>query len=297
MIKIIGVLKSLRINMAIAVPFQKIQDWITQQWVILFGKKIYPEEHVWLFGPFGKIGGIGEQFILQLAEKENLIIRKNATSQGLLNSIHELNLSSNEMGQISSEIIRFYENTSDHQLSLSIQWNPFFRIFGIGINRLFSNRINQLNIPTHTSSDKEVLTSQIIQLIEPKTNRVKYTIWLRKNTTNDQVMYSGIYGTTTLPSGKKCIKAIFPLPNGNATVIMTPSVNEKGSLKLDASGKKFGDAGFYFLLHDSKGRNWSKYVRAFRDQLELTATNNKLFAKQELTLWKKRVLTFHYEII
>lgn len=55
--------------MVLAYPMQKIQDWFTQQWVILWGVKIAPEEFPWLIGPFGYLSGIGENFIIQLAEK------------------------------------------------------------------------------------------------------------------------------------------------------------------------------------------------------------------------------------
>ena len=42
---------------------QSFQDWITQQWVILFGQKIDKLEHKWLLGPFGELNGIGVKFI------------------------------------------------------------------------------------------------------------------------------------------------------------------------------------------------------------------------------------------
>ena len=39
---------------------QSLQDWVTQQWVILFGKKIDFIDHKWLMGPFGDTNGIVE---------------------------------------------------------------------------------------------------------------------------------------------------------------------------------------------------------------------------------------------
>ena len=63
----------------------------------------------------------------------------------------------------------------------------------------------------------------------------------------NKVIYSGIYTTCTLLSGITCIKAIFPLPKGNAIVILKPSVREQKELILNSSGEKFGDTGFYFL--------------------------------------------------
>ena len=89
---------------------------------------------------------------------------------------------------------------------------------------------------------------------DSKTDKVKRTIWLRTFKSTGQVVYSGVYETCTIPSGKTCIKAISPLPNGNATVILTPRVGKHGELILDSSGQRIGDSGFYFLLKDSKGQ-------------------------------------------
>ena len=282
--------------MNFAHSMQKLQDWFTQQWIIIWGKKINPKEHKWLWGPFGELDGIGENFISQLAEKENLTIRRNCSSVGLLDSIQSLNLSEIEKNKLSDKVIDFYVKTADYNLVFKAEWNPIFRIFGSIVNRLFSQRINQLNIPTKQFDQSETLTSEIIKLIDNQSKKVKYTIWLRKIESTGLIIYSGIYGTCKLPSGKICIKAIFPLPKGNATVILKPNVGQNNELILESSGKKFGDPGFYFLLNDSKNNHWSQYHSSFTDELIVSEKENSLNAKQELKLWNLRVVTFEYVI-
>lgn len=282
--------------MNLADTMQKFQDWFTQQWVIICGKKINPSENLWLMGSFGEVNGIGEQFIHQLAEKEDLTIIRNSHSKGLLHSISSLNLQENEIKNLSKNVIDFYEKTSEYKLKLNVKWNPIFKIFGYIVNRLFSQRINQLNIPIDNIQSSENLTSEIIELVAKNTNEVKYTIWLRKFQSTDKVIYSGIYTTCILSSEIACVKAIFPLPKGNATVILKPSVGEKNELILDSSGKKFGDAGFYFLLNDANGNYWSKYIKSFTDKLIVSYESEKLKAKQTLKLWNIRVATFEYEM-
>jgi len=100
-------------KMNLAYPSQKIQDWFTQQWVIIRGKKINKTDENWLEGPFGNLNGIGEDFIYQLAEKKRLIILRNHSNQGLLNSFKDLKLPKDELDIISKEIVAFYENTSN----------------------------------------------------------------------------------------------------------------------------------------------------------------------------------------
>lgn len=282
--------------MGIAHKKQNFQDWITQQWVILFGRKIDKKENDWLLGPFGSTNGIGLKFINQLAEKEQLIIDKNKKDKGLIQSINQLNLSENELNALSKNVIDFYENTANYDFDLKVRWNPFFKNFGRLLKLIFSNRIEQLNVPIENIKDSKALKSEIIRLLDAKTKEVRRTIWLRTFKTTDQVVYSGVYETCKIPSGQTCIKAIFPLPNGNATVILIPSVGRNGELILKSSGKKFGDSGFYFLLNDSKGKLWAKFIKSFEDNLVASSKNDRIFVEQTLTLWNLKVLKFEYNI-
>ncbi|MCS4224564.1 hypothetical protein [Sphingobacterium sp. BIGb0165] len=282
--------------MNIASSMQKFQDWFTQQWVIIWGRKISPSECLWLMGPFGELNGIGEAFIHQLAERENLTVLRNTKSKGLLHSISMLNLTENEVKNLSEKVIHFYEKTADYNLLLNVKWNTIFKVFGFLVNRLFSQRINQLNIPIENTQEFRDLKSEIIELISNEDNEVKYTIWLRKFESTGKIIYSGIYSTCVLPSGKTCIKAIFPLPKGNASVLLKPSVGHNGELILDSSGNQFGDAGFYFLLNDSKGNYWSQFIKSFTDKLIVREDEGNLKAIQTLKLWNFKVANFEYTI-
>ena len=282
--------------MRLAYPLQNFQDWFTQQWAILWGRKIDPDTVPWLMAPFGKLGGIGDGYVNFLAKEEGLIIERNCSTQGLISYIDQLDLSVEESHRLSHQVMDFYENIAHYQLRFSVRWNPVFRLLGKLVTGLFSNRIGQLNIPTINSEAPEQVSSEIITLSDPKSNEVKYTVWYRTFKTTGQVLYSGIYSTCHLPSGKTCIKAVFPLPKGNATVIMSPSVGERGELRLTSSGKKFGDPGFYFLLNDSKGEFWSQYISSFCDELVIYCHEGNLSAEQTLTLWNQRVVRMNYEI-
>ncbi|MCH5719988.1 hypothetical protein [Niabella hibiscisoli] len=282
--------------MGFAYPMQKLQDWITQQWVIFRGRKIEPAHYPWLIGPFGNLDAVGGDFIHRFAEKENLVIEKDAPVKGIIPSMASLNLPDEEMSRLSREVIGFYESTNSYDLDFSVQWNSFFKFFGLLLNRLFSKRLNQLNIPTESIPDAESIKSEIINLVDPQTNQIKHTFWFRALESTGQVIYSGVYGICQLPSGKTCVKAVFPLPNGNATVIMNPAVGENGELILDSSGNKFGDAGFYFLLKDARGKYHAQFIRSFRDRLVIGSREKLISAEQTLTLWNRKVLQFNYEI-
>ena len=282
--------------MGIAKRNQSVLDWITQQWIILFGEKITTSKYKWLLGPFGETHGIGTKFVEQLANDENLVIDSQRKDKGLLDSIKHLRLSATELNRLSPSIIDFYENTSNYNLLLKAKWNPLFKVFGSLVRMIFSKRIEQLNVPIQNLEDGSGLSNEIIKLLDPKTNEVKRTIWLRAFKSTGQIVYSGVYETCSLPNRETCIKAVFPLPNGNATVILSPNVGEKGELILKSSGQKIGDDGFYFLLMDSKGQLWAKFIKSFKDKLVLSSENDRITAIQTLTLWNLKVLKFEYEI-
>ncbi|MCV6630562.1 MAG: hypothetical protein OIF50_11985 [Flavobacteriaceae bacterium] len=274
---------------------QNFQDWVTQQWVILFGKKINAQEYKWLLGPFGNANGIGKTFINQLAENENLLISTSIKNKGLLESIEQLKLSSSEKNKLSKKVIEFYENTSNYKLYLTTRWSPIFLVFGYLLKFLFSKRLEQLNIPLRNNNSQE-MNSEIIQLTDKTTEKVKRTIWLRGFKQTNQIIYSGVYETCKIPNGKVCIKAIFPLPNGSATVILQPIVGENGELILKSAGRKIGDSGFYFIVKDKNGNLWTKFIQSFKDNLTVSSENGKITANQKLTFYGLHVLSFKYEI-
>ncbi|MEP5254111.1 MAG: hypothetical protein ABJQ39_03550 [Winogradskyella arenosi] len=282
--------------MGIAAFKQNLQDWITQQWVILFGKRIQPKDKPWLLGPFGESNGIGLKFIKQLAQHEGLIIDKKQIDKGLLNSIDQLHLTESALNHLSKDVIDFYENTSNYKFDLKVKWNSLFKVFGYALKFLFSNRIEQLNIPMNNTKASSVLNSEIIHLLDKNSKAVKRTIWLRTFKASGQVVYSGIYEVCTIPNGQPCIKAIFPLPNGSATVILEPKVGKNGELILNSSGQTIGDPGFYFLLKDAKGDLWTKFIKSFKDKLVVSSENENVKAVQTLTLWNLKVLEFQYAI-
>ena len=102
--------------MGIAKGKQSLQDRVTQQWVILTGKKINTEDFSWLLGPFGETDGIGDRFIQDLAKKEGLRIDTVEINKGLIQSINQLNLRKEELSILPLSIVDFYENTSNYHL-------------------------------------------------------------------------------------------------------------------------------------------------------------------------------------
>ena len=275
---------------------ENLLDKTTQLWVKLTGQRIDPEKHHWLIGPVGDADKIGDRFIDALVEKEGLEKTLNKPDYGLLDNISDLGLSDSESKKLHPLIAEFYEKTFSFHFEFWSEWCGVFRPFGWLLSVLFSRRLQQLNLPLNPMDASRGLDSNIIKL--KKDGRTKWTIWYRTLKSSNQVIYSGVY-TTCTPDHYSfpLLKVIFPLPNGNASVIMTRSIGDDGSLTLSSDGKKFGENGFYFTLTDKKGKYWARYVRSMHEWIRVYVdSENILRADHTLNFYGFRFLSLHYRM-
>lgn len=241
-----------------------IQDTLTQIWVKFTGFRIDPLKNHWLTGPAGDRDIIGDQYLDALQREGNLTRTVNEPGSGLIDSIHSLGLTDSELQRLRPEIIDFYERTVDYQFEIRSEWKGIFKPFGTLLSLLFGRRLQQLNIPTSSLAVAKGFQSDIIKL--KKGEKSIWTIWYRKAKSTGDVIFSGIYTTTFVSGfGKNLVKVIFPLPNGNASVILTHKVLDDGSFLLSSDGKRFGENGFYFYLTDHKGKHWAKFVGSLHE--------------------------------
>jgi hypothetical protein len=273
---------------------ENLLDKTTQLWVKMTGKRIDPDNYSWLTGPIGDSDRIGEKFIEKLANENDLKIVTNPKDAGLIESIRELGFTETELHLLKPEIIDFYEKTSNYDLEFWSEWCGFFRPFGWLLSILFSKRLQQLNLPLSSMDSSKGINSQILKL--RSNEKTVWTIWYRILKSNKRVIYSGIYTTcepTNYPT--PLLKVIFPLPNGNASVIMTKKVEADGSLLLSSDGRKFGQHGFYFYLTNKNGKHWAKYVRPMHESIKVYVDEEDIMrADNNLNFYVLRFLNLHY---
>jgi hypothetical protein len=247
-----------------------LQDWITQIWVKATGKRIDTDKEKWLAGPAGDTDSIKDNYIHRLCQDEELRLEKNQAGAGLIADIKEWQLTATDGAKLNPAIIDFYTQTYDYSFDVTSKWCGVFYPFGWLLAIIFSRRLQQLNLPLHPSDTEQGLDSSLIKLYPKDAEKPRYTIWYRTLKGEGNVVFSGIYGYTHVDSvGKTCLKIIFPLPKGNATVILDIKVNSDGSLQLTSKGKRFGQPGFYFLLTDGAGKHWARYVKAMHESLDV----------------------------
>ena len=104
-------------------------------------------------------------------------------------------------------------------------WSKTFFPANIGLYLLvttISRQVDQLNFPLSPLDTALGMSSEVIQLRRAD-GTVRYTGWFRKLAEHDRVLYTGFYMTERVPGEDvPCVKVVFPMPNGNATVILRP---------------------------------------------------------------------------
>jgi hypothetical protein len=113
-----------------------------------------------------------------------------------------------------------------------------------------------------------------------------------------RTIYTGFYMTARVPhSDTPCIKVIFPMPNGNATVILRPSLEEQGNLRLSSKGTVFGGAGFYRLRKTGDDRLLVWRVSTLHEEFRVYVDDTSVLrCDHSVRFLGMPVLHLHYRI-
>jgi hypothetical protein len=272
-------------------------DWITQRWVQVTGVRVKLANVPWLAGPVGDTRRISSDSLEAIACRDGLAVRRGTGPKGILRCFEQLRAPSFDPDRVDPRVRAFYEHTSAYELDAWSEWSGFFRPFGGLLAALFSRRLQQLNVPLSSLDTSRGITSEVFQVVDPTTEEVHYTAWVRELLGTGNTLYAAGYGLCRIPGGDgPCVKVVFPLPNGNAAVIMRPSAGEDGSFSLISSGGGFGDAGFYFTVQAGPGQVWARYVPQLRESIHVYAAPDGLRADHVLTLWGATFLRMHYRM-
>jgi hypothetical protein len=274
-----------------------LSDWVTQQWVRLTGCRVNLATNRWLDGPTGSTRIIGKDFFADYAQKHGLEVLRSG-SRGLLQDFCDLSGSCGDPNMVASAVKDFYERTSEYEIDAWSEWHGLARPFGTALSAIFSRRLQQLNIPLSSLDSSKGMSSCVVQLVDPHSGRVVQTAWVRELHATRNVLYAGSYSLCTVPGYPgPCVKVVFPLPNGNAIVIMKPESHPDGSFSLTSAGKGFGDPGFYFVVHARDGIAWARYVLALKERISVyPAERDTVRADHVLWIWGKQFLRLHYRM-
>jgi len=252
----------------LAAVIGRLGAWFIHVLIWVFGRTRRRADIAWLLGPLGgKV--IGDAPFQDVADAEGLSIERAARDGGLVPSFEQLRGGDFDPARAHPLVREFYEHTAAFAMDV---WSKTYFPSNIALFLLvatISRQVNQLNFPLSPLDTARGLRSEIIAMRRPD-GTVRYTGWFRTLASEQRVLYTGFYMTEHVPSlGAPCIKTVFPMPSGNATVILRPRLGDDGSLTLDSSGTGFGGAGFYRVQARGPERVRVWYVRTLKEHFHM----------------------------
>ncbi len=270
--------------------------WIIYALIWSFGRRYSADEISWLVGPLGG-KSIGDRPYEETAAAEGLTLIRDASEGGLIPHFEALRSATFAPERVNPRIRDFYEHT--HRYALDTWATTYFpaRIALWLLVATISRRVDQLNFPLNGLDTAYGMTSEIILLRKPD-GEIRYTGWFRKLARGDQVIYTGFYMTQKVPRvDGACVKVVFPMPNGNATVILRPEHDTADGMRLISAGRRFGDAGFYRMQRSSAGRLRVWRVQTLHERFELFVDEEQTVrCEHAIRFLGLPVLTLHYKI-
>jgi hypothetical protein len=240
-------------------------EWFIEVLVRVTGKRVRKSDAPWLKCFLGKPGRIGTGIYERIAAESGLSIRA-PKDAGLISDFNALRGRSFDPHAVRPEIRDFYEHAAQYQLEVWTEVSLTGRFFLWLLVEFISRRMDQLNFPISSLEVAKGMSSEVIQLFDPKSGAVEATGWLRRLKSSGNVIYAGIYSIERVPGeDNPCVKVTFPC-RGSANVYLRPIAHPDGSFGLDSSGSAFGRSGFYRIV-DAGPDHWR--VRNFTTLHEL----------------------------
>jgi hypothetical protein len=262
----------------------------------VFGRTVKEEEAAWLLGPLGS-DYIGDRPYEECASREELSVIRHATDGGLIPDFDALSGPGFDASRVHEAVRRFYEQTARFRMDM---WAETFFPTNIGLFLLvttISRKVNQLNFPLKVLETARGMESEIV-LLNESSGRTRYAGWYRRLVEKNRVIYTGFYMTSRVPLCERpCVKVVFPMPRGNATVILRPSVDQDGGFELSSEGSGFGDVGFYRVqaIGNGKLRVWR--VRTLKEHFRVYVDDRgTLRCDHRVRFLGLPVLHLHYRI-
>lgn len=263
--------------------------------IFLFGRRITLADNPWLAGPFGS-RFIGEGPYEECAKNEGLTLTRNAKDCGLVGQFQDLKSATFDPESVAPAIKNFYERSSDFSMDV---WARSYFPMNLGLSLLvttLSREVNQLNFPLDALETAAGMTSEIV-LLSTAEGEVRYRGWFHKLAHSGRVLYTGFYMVSDVPvANAPCMKVVFPMPRGNATVILRPRSDESGHFHMSSDGDKFGDCGFY-RVQELFGKTYVWRIRSLKETFHLyPAEDASLRCDHQVRFLGLPVLSLHYKI-
>ncbi len=266
-------------------------------WLVrIFGRRVLKSESPWLSCVIGAAGLIGTGLYQRIAEEQHLELTM-PPDAGLIPDFSVLRGPSFDPGKIHPRVRHFYEHAAAYHLEV---WSEVYLAGKLVLWLLvefISRRMDQLNFPISSLEVAKGMTSEIVQLRDPRTGILVHTGWLRRFRSTGKVIYAGLYSITNLPGEENpCVKVTFPC-FGSSNVYLRPCSHSDGSFGLISTGAAFGRSGFYRILEAGPAawrvRNFKSLHEIFRVYVD---EDDVLRTDHTITFLGLTILRLHYKM-
>lgn len=226
------------------------------------------------------------------------MVVRNAPEGGLIPRFEALAGPGFDPAAIAPQVRDFYEHTAAYRMDV---WAKTFFPSNLALWLLvttISRKVDQLNFPVDTFATASGMDSEIV-LLRDAQGGVPCTGWFRRLVEDGRVLYTGFYSSQAVPGhAGACVKVVFPMPNGNATVILRPELGEGGALILDSDGAGFGDVGFYRMQRFGRGDALTVWkIRSLKERFRVYVDpEGVLRCDHGIRFLGLPVLSLHYRI-
>lgn len=266
---------------------------MTRAWVQVTGRSVDLSREPWLDGPVGDLDVVGEAWLDRLALSTHGSRRDEA---GLLSSMSALASPTFDPSLLRSEVVDFYEHTSRYRLDVWSQWSPLMWPGGWLISSLFAKRLQQLSLPMKPLEVAYGMESSVVAVDDPEGTQLG-AAWLRTVRATGRSIYSGWYAIANLPSSRHpVVRVVFPLPDGNCVVLLTPRNGEDGSLILESPIGGFGMTGAYLTVQRAQGRADVRRIPIAETFHVFVDSEGTLRTDHHMKLWSATVIRLHYRM-
>jgi hypothetical protein len=273
----------------------KLLNLAINTWISTTGKSCSYQDYPWLRGPMSEDASVGSGYYAKFAALEGLTVESPPDAGLIADFSSVIGQSDANYGKLNPRIAHFYEHTKAYKLEVWSKWYRPMKFFANILIRSLSPKMDQLNIPLDPLETSRGMTNDVLQLKDPS-GKMRFACWLRKTVLSGRVVYAGFYSGIEI-GGKKYVRVIFPLPDGNVTVVLSVIVLDDGSVKLLSGGKKIGEAGYYRVRRHTKDAVKVKYVplkesiHVFEDETGTLRTDH------EFWFLGSKMLHLHYKIM
>lgn len=260
------------------------------------GRKVRRADALWLSCFLGGSGRIGTEIYERIAESEQLELRK-PPGAGLVPDFEALRGPGFDPDLVEPRIRHFYEHAAAYTLEV---WSEIYlvgRFFLWLLVEFLSTRMDQLNFPLSSLEVAKGMSSEVVQLVDPRTGELRYTGWLRRLKSSGRVIYAGIYSVCHVPNeDAPCVKVTFPC-RGSANVYLRPVLHPDGSFGLDSSGSGWGRSGFYRIVKSGEDcwrvRNFTTLHELFHVYVD---SEGVLRCDHKISFVGLTILKLHYKM-